>query len=285
MPDSAAPAAVASVAAPAAPAAPVAAPAAPVAPVNSLLPEAVAPVAPVAPAAPVDPNSPDAWVLSEGVLGQGPRPDWFKKDKYKSVVEQAKAYPELEKRFGAFVGAPAEGKYEFAAPEGLTVDFDDKHPLVPNFTKWAAENQLGQKGYNELLGMLARYEEAQIPNMNAVRETLGVNADARINAVSQWAQVNLSPAQYNILRTAAGGAQAAEVLQLVEALIGKTRQVTLPPPGSDVPNGAAQGEAAIRAEQGKVGPDGKRLWDVDPKHRQKVEKLWADFYAAQRPQG
>lgn len=278
------PAAVAPAAAPAVPAVPAVAPVAPAAVaapvVASLIPEAPAAAAPAPVVPAVDPNAPGTWVLAEGVLGTGERPDWFKHDKYKNVSEQAKAYGELEKRFGAFVGAPADGKYAFTAPEGLAVEFDDKHPLVPSLTDWAKTNQLGQKGYNELLGFLARYEEAQVPNMNDLRSTLGANADTRISSVAQWAQANLSAEQYTMLRTATGGAQAAEVIQLIEAVIGKTKQVALPKPGPDVPGGAAQGEAAIKAEQGKKGPDGKRLWDTDPTHRAKVERMWADYYTA-----
>jgi len=43
---------------------------------------------------------------SEGVNGEGEAPEYFKADKYKSVADQAKAYTELEKRFGGFTGAP-----------------------------------------------------------------------------------------------------------------------------------------------------------------------------------
>ena len=42
--------------------------------------------------------------LSEGIKGVGDLPEWYKADKYKSVAEQAKAYTELEKKFGGFTG-------------------------------------------------------------------------------------------------------------------------------------------------------------------------------------
>lgn len=95
---------------------PAAAPAAAVPATDSLIPAApvaatpATPAAQAAAAAPTDPNSPDAWVLAEGVQGTGKRPEWFKGDKYGSVADQAKAYVDLEKRFGSFNGAPKDGK-------------------------------------------------------------------------------------------------------------------------------------------------------------------------------
>ena len=46
-------------------------------------------------------------------------PEWYKADKYKSVAEQAKAYTELEKKFGGFTGAPKDG---YSVVEGVEQD-------------------------------------------------------------------------------------------------------------------------------------------------------------------
>lgn len=48
------------------------------------------------------------YFLTEGIKGAGDTPEWFKADKYKSIADQAKAYTELEKRFGGFKGAPKD---------------------------------------------------------------------------------------------------------------------------------------------------------------------------------
>ena len=45
------------------------------------------------------------YYLADGVKGTGDIPEWYKADKYKSVAEQAKAYPELLSKFGGFTGA------------------------------------------------------------------------------------------------------------------------------------------------------------------------------------
>lgn len=50
------------------------------------------------------------FLFADGVEGTGETPEWFKSNKYKTVADQAKAYTELESRFGAFSGAPKDGK-------------------------------------------------------------------------------------------------------------------------------------------------------------------------------
>jgi len=306
----AAPAApVASPAVPAAPAAPaasaatpaaaspaVAAPAASAGDVGeSLIPADGAPAAPAAQTpeqalaaarklvadheAAADPNSGQAWLLQDGVMGQGSRPTWFKADKYKSVAAQAEAYPALEKRFGAFTGAPAEGKYTFTPPEGVEVQMG--HPLMQEFTQWAAKAELSQEGYANILGMLVQYEAAQAPKMADIKARLGENADTRIATASTWVKANLGAEGFANFRAATTGANADAVFKLVEALVSKSGQVRLPRPGNDVPATAGgDGLAAIKTAHGAKTNDGKLRVDVDPAYRQEIEKRYREYFAA-----
>lgn len=61
----------------------------------------------------LDPSAPTLsegeYFLSDGIKGTGDVPEWYIADKYKSVSEQAKAYTELEKKFGGFKGSPKDG--------------------------------------------------------------------------------------------------------------------------------------------------------------------------------
>lgn len=257
--------------------------AAPAAAVQSLIPEnvAAAPAAPAAKPAAVDPNSPNAWVLAEGVLGAGERPAWYKADKYKSVADQAAAYPELEKRFGAFVGAPKDGKYDFKPPEGVGLELVADHPLLNDFQKWAVENQLSQDGFQHIVGMLAQYEAQNLPDMAVIKSELGENADSRINAVAQWGKANLSAEAFASLREATSGRNAAAVFKAFEAAIAKTQQPVIPKPGQETSAAQPSTLAGIRALQAKTGPDGKRLWDTDPSYRVRVEQMYTDFYSSQ----
>jgi hypothetical protein len=244
---------------------------------TSLLPEnppvesAPTTPAPKEPTAPVDPNSPDAWVLAEGVLGQGEKPEWFKSDKYASVADQAKAYADLEKRFGTFTGAPKDGNYDLTLPEGVGVELAPEHPLLDQFKAWAKDNQLSQKGFTELLGYLAQYEAQHFIDMDAVKSELGENADARIAAVASWGKANLDAEGFEALREATSGPQAAAAFKAFEAIINKTRQVALPKPGADVPAAGAAAHAELEKLMAEKLPDGKLRYFHDPKFRAEVE--------------
>jgi hypothetical protein len=283
-PGTAAPAAApaASVTAPATTAAPAPAPAAE----TSLIPAAPAGAAPAEPAkepakqpTTVTPpaNDPE-WFYADGTPGKGKMPDWFKADKYKTVDKQAEAYAHLEKRLGKFIGAPEDGKYEFKAPEGLNVELDHEHPLVKELQDWGMKTQLSQEGYNQLLGMLAQYEAAMLPDMGAIKTALGANADTRIAQVTQWAHANLGNDGYATLRTALSQHNAAEVFTVIEQLIAKTVQTALPKPGQDVPAATPGGEAGILAKMRVRGADGKAKYFTDPVYRHQVDTELAEFY-------
>lgn len=234
------------------------------------------------PAKPTDPPTDAKWFYADGTPGKGDVPAWFKADKYKSVEAQAQAYTELEKRFGAFTGAPKDGKYEAPQlPEGIQGEFITDHPAFQMFSEWAAKNQLSQAAYNDVLGMFAQYEASTAPNMEDVKKALGENADGRIGAVAQWGQANLGQEGYEMLREATSGANAAVVFQVLEKVIAQARQPAMPKPGSDVPAGQPTGIEQIKAMHAAKGPDGRRLYETDPHHREKVEKAYRDYYAAQ----
>lgn len=226
-----------------------------------------------------------AWFYAEGVPGKGEPPEWLKTTKYKTLEEQAKAYPELEKRFGAFTGAPKEGKYEAPpVPEGLEGEFITDHPIFDKFQKWALDNQVSQQGYNAVLGMLAEYEASRAPDMAEIKKSIGEDADARITAMTQWAKANLDADGYGVLRAAMSQENAADVLKAFEQIVAKTREPA-PKPGPDVPPPGANKREEIEAMQGKLGPDGKRLYDTDPKYRAMVEQKWTEFETARMSGG
>lgn len=218
------------------------------------------------------------WFYSDGTPGKGEPPEWFKKDKYVSVEEQAKAYTELEKRFGAFVGAPKDGKYALNLPEGVTGEFEPGHPLLDKFQKFAAKSQLSQEGFDQVIGMLVEYEAMQAPDIGEIRKQIGENVDTRLTAVTQWAKANLNANEFNDLRAVLGTREAATTFKLIESIVNKTRQPNLLPPGKDVPAGQPQGLEAIRAMHNQKNAKGERLYEVDQAHREKVEKAYAEYF-------
>lgn len=244
------------------------------------------PVEPVTPVVtPIEPEPPDptAWYLADGVKGQGEMPAWYLADKYKNVMEQAKAYPEAQKRFGAFTGAPKEGKYEAPPmPEGVEGEFLTDHPVFESFTKWAIENQVSQKGYNDVLGMLAVYEASQAPDFEVAKKEIGDEADKRIETVSLWAKANLDAEGYKGYVEALGGTNAAAVFKTIEAITAKARQPARAKPGEIVGDEPVSPLAEIHALQAKINPaSGKRFYEEDAAYRANVERKRTAYFQAQ----
>jgi len=110
------------------------------------------------------------YFLTEGIKGSGETPEWFKADKYKSIADQAKAYTELEKRFGGFKGAPKEG---YSIPEGVE-DGDEllsELKTVEQFMK----NNLDPETYERV-----RYGVNSAEAVELVEALIGATAPAKL---------------------------------------------------------------------------------------------------------
>lgn len=218
------------------------------------------------------------WFYADGTPGKGDPPAWYKADKYLTVEAQAQAYTELEKRFGAFTGAPKDGKYQKPkVPEGLEGEFYTDHPIFDKFSKWALDHQVSQEGYDSVLGMLAEYEASRVPDKVEILKEIGEGAEARLTSIKQWANANLTADEYGLLKTAlVPGEHTATVVKMVEKLIAKTR-VVAPKLGADVSVGRDTLDS-IKEEHAKKGPDGKRLYDTDMKYREMIENKYKAYY-------
>ena len=225
-------------------------------------------------------ESAPAWQWSENVVGEGETPEWLKADKYKTVEAQAKAYGELEGRFGAFTGAPEE--YELHISDelkeaGFNVDPED--PVVQEFSKWAKESNLSQEGYNGLLemkGMLDAAEaKAQEDQMAEEIKSLGAQGQERIGNINAWANANL-PADmidgFNSMVTNAASVAA------IEALISKTRNAPISPEGL-APQPSVSTEQLKEMQFAKDEHGNRKM--SDPEYRANFNKLAAEVWGAE----
>ena len=116
-------------------------------------------------------------------------PEWFMKDKYKSIEEQAKATFELQKKMGKFWGRPQD-EYKLEAIEG--VDKDD--PLMQNIIPAIKELGLSQNGFEHLV---KEYQNANIAMMKKfeaeLKEELTVKDAATYQACDKWMNERLTP--------------------------------------------------------------------------------------------
>jgi len=221
-----------------------------------------------------------SWSYAEGVGGEGDAPDWFKGDKYKSVSDQAKAYNELEGRFGAFTGAPES--YEFALSEQLTeagVELASDDPLIAQFTEMAKEANMSQDMANQLVNMFVESEyaksgaseEAETARIAEEMAKLGDNAHQRVSNIENWAKANLTPEQVEGLTEMATTAASVTAL---EALIAKSKNA--PMQTADVNPVSAISRQELEALQFAKDENGNRKMQVDPEYRRMVQQKWAE---------
>jgi Phage T7 capsid assembly protein len=220
------------------------------------------------------------WQWSDTVKGEGAAPEWLKGDKYKTVEAQAKAYTELEGKFGSFTGAPEE--YALKISDELKekgVDFSQDDPIVQEFSKWAKESNLSQEGFNglvELKGMMDIAEQsAQEEFRTNELKALGNNAQARVDNLNSWANANLAPDMLEGFQEMASSAKAVEAL---EGLIAKTRNAPISPE-SLAPQSSVTSED-LRAMQFETDQHGNRKLQNDPEFRARFNKMAQEVWGA-----
>ena len=116
-------------------------------------------------------------------------PEWFMKDKYKSIEEQARSAFELQKKMGKNWGPPSEN-YSVEGIEGVSQD----DPLIANLMPALKDIGLSQEGFKNLV---TQYKEANINMMKTfeaeLKKELTENDAATYNAVDKWMTDNLTP--------------------------------------------------------------------------------------------
>ncbi|MCS5594213.1 MAG: hypothetical protein NZ730_06680 [Porticoccaceae bacterium] len=206
------------------------------------------------------------YFLTEGVKGTGDLPEWYKGDKYKSVAEQAKAYNELEKKFGAFTGAPKDG---YSLAEGIEKD----DALAEELISFANESNMDQKTFDKAWELLTAQSSAaeEVDTQNELGK-LGDNAQERIKTVEGFLKNNLDSETYEATRDLV---TSAESIQLVETLVHALAPKKLPIEGGMHPTGLTW--ADVEQEMFKKDENGRLLRSVDPNHESKIQGMMATF--------
>jgi len=221
------------------------------------------------------------WNWNSELPGTGDAPDWLNTAKYNDVSEQAKAYRELESKFGGFTGAP--DSYEAALPEdlvlpeGVELDFNSDDPIFQAIAPVAAELNMSQDGLNKIVGAYfgATAEQMHrdtLENKEYIEKELASipQGQQRINQMSAWAKSNLPEDQFEAF---ADAVVDAKTMLMFETLINKTRNAPLPAVSEAQTRGYSQADvdAAFREKD----QDGKNKYLTDPAHRAKVERMMA----------
>ncbi len=149
---------------------------------------------------PLEQIQPDAdWFFAEGVPGKGEKPECFNDKTFNTILDQAKAHPQLRKKLASFTGAPEEG-YEVTLNEELsTIEMDEDDPLLNQFADLAANMNMSQDGFNELLNFYvsesSKYVQEEVQSQEEYWKTeydkLGPNGPEDIKLLKQWATHNI----------------------------------------------------------------------------------------------
>ena len=218
----------------------------------------------------LDASSPELgegeYFLSDGIKGTGDTPEWYKGDKYKSVAEQAKAYTELEKKFGGFTGAPKDG---YAGPEGIESD----DALLQELTEFATKTNMSQEAFGEARELLTAQSEAvEAVSQEQEIAALGSNAEERIKNVEGYLKNNLDADDYEVVRDLVTDAKS---IQLIEYMVRATAPTKLPIDGGQHPTGMTWSD--IEAEMFKKNDNGQLLRSIDASHEAKIQKMMQEF--------
>jgi hypothetical protein len=206
------------------------------------------------------------YFLSDGIKGSGETPDWYKSDRYASVAEQAKAYTELEKKFGGFKGAPKDG---YSGPEGIEAD----DALLGELTEFANKTGMNQDAFNEAWELLSTQNEVSAEyNQEQELSKLGDNAHNRIKSVEGFMKNNLDAESYEKARELVTN---ADTIELVEMLVKATAPVKLPIEGGESPTGVQWSD--IESAMFQKDDNGQLLRSVSTSHEQKIQKMMSDF--------
>ncbi len=206
------------------------------------------------------------YFLSDGIKGTGDMPEWYKGDKYKSVAEQAKAYTELEKKFGGFTGSPKDG---YQGPEGIEAD----DALLQELTGFATKTNMSQEAFGEAWELLSAQGEAvEAVTQEQEIAQLGPNASERIKNVEGFLRNNLDGETYDEIRDLVTDAKS---IQLIEYMVQATAPTKLPIDGGEHPTGLTWSD--IETEMFKTAADGQLLRSIDASHERKIQKMMKEF--------
>lgn len=174
------------------------------------------------------PTDENAWHISESVKGEGDRPEWLL-PKHKTVFDQAKNYRELERRLGAFTGAPEDG-YKLTLEKDIAeagIEIDTESAAYKGFSEVCQEIHMSNEGFNKLLNAYSRLSVAA-SNDARRRELENLGSDGReiIKYVTSWATSNLDADEIRGLKQATA---TADGVRFAKAMIDRVRAETTQP--------------------------------------------------------
>jgi hypothetical protein len=207
----------------------------------------------------------DGWYISDGVKGEGDRPD-FLLSKHKTIYDQAKNYVNLEKKLGAHTGAPKEG---YAIPEGYEPDDE----LVKQAIERAGKHGINQDAFNDIFELFSA--SSGVSNEITVEgemAKLGDNAEQRIKTVESFLRNNAGD-QFEELQGMVTSADSVALIEKMMSIMAPGKMPLAPAESGDA-GSWADIEKAMMEKDGS----GRLLRSSDPAYNRKVEQMIKDFH-------
>ncbi len=158
------------------------------------------------------------WYIDEKTPGMGARPDWLP-PKYKSASDVARAYENLEKKLGAFTGAPE--RYDLSA---LEID-EDQH-IVKEMQAVARELNMSQEGLQKFLGRFASAAEAEAStHLEEQVKKLGPDGQRQLTQFKNIMNDRFKPEEQEVV---AEWVRTAEDLQMFNRIMSSTTMSAVP---------------------------------------------------------
>lgn len=179
-------------------------------------------------------EGPKEWFVSEGVKGEGDMPDWYNPDKYPTVFDQAKHAKVLRDAVARNGNEAVPEEYNInlskEVAEALNLNNEDADlSLIDNFKAIAKESKISEEGVNKVLDMFGQaiieenkaYQEAQEAYIQEQIQEIGENAEARRDALMNWAKQNIGE---DLLSTFEDSVTSASQFKMWEAVKAKMSQ-------------------------------------------------------------
>jgi hypothetical protein len=162
-------------------------------------------------------NEPE-WFLDDSTPGQGARPEWLP-PKYKKASDVAKAYSELEKKLGAFSGAPEN--YDIAS-----LELDENDFTLREISAVAKELNMSQEGFNKFVGRIMSAAETQEKmQLEEQLKKLGPDADRQLTQYKNSLKDHFKPEEQEIVSS---WIKNADDLQAFNRIMAHTHMTNVP---------------------------------------------------------
>lgn len=225
--------------------------------------------------APVEENNTEDKSNADVVAKMVESPNYdFVLDKYRAdgrteqdaALEQAKAYVDLQKKFGSFQGAPEV--YELQLSEALTekgFELDTDDPLYQEISETVKEMGMNNEGFNKLMNLYAasKLAEQDAYDQKAQEELSKLpDGERRIENLTSYFKANFDS---GIVEALDSVPFSAPLVQVLEAAIANGRPS--PMSANDAEPAAAMTDDKLKEMQFATNEQGQRLMDIDPDYR------------------